>query len=79
GIERLQRREMIREEVRNALKPFYRHGELSKENYKYIYGRAVEKISKSSLPVVSRDVASLVGNYVKKLKGRQIHPAKSDV
>ncbi len=44
GIERLQRREAICEEVKNALKPFYRHKEISKENYKYIFSRAAEKV-----------------------------------
>ena len=44
GIERLQRREVICEEVKNALKPFYRHKEISKENYKYIFSRAAEKV-----------------------------------
>ena len=74
GIERLQRREAICEEVKKALKPFYKYKEISKESYKYIFSRAAEKISKSPLPVVSRDVASLVRNYVKKLKGRQSQP-----
>ena len=53
GIERLQRREMICEEVRNALTPFYRHGEISKENYKYIYGRAVEKVGMEDIAAIS--------------------------
>jgi hypothetical protein len=44
---------MICEEVRNSLKPFYRHGEISKENYKYIYGRAVEKVGMEDIAAIS--------------------------
>lgn len=44
GIERLKRKQLISDELKEALKPFYRHKEISKDDYKYIYGRAFEKV-----------------------------------
>ena len=45
GIERLRRNQQIQDEVKGALMIFYRHKEITKEEYKYIYTRAVKKAS----------------------------------
>ena len=42
---RLQRNQKISDEVSEALKPFYRYKEITKEQYKQIYKRAMEKVS----------------------------------
>lgn len=44
GIARLQRHEQIVDEVKLALKPFFRHGEITKDDYKVIMRKSVEKV-----------------------------------
>ena len=44
GIARLQRHEQIVDEVKLALKPFFKHGEINKDDYKLIMRKSVEKV-----------------------------------
>ena len=44
GIARLQRHEQIIDEVKLALKPFFKHGEIDKDDYKLIMRKSVEKV-----------------------------------
>ena len=44
GIARLQRHEQIVDEVKLALKPFFQHGEINKDDYKLIMRKSVEKV-----------------------------------
>ena len=44
GIARLQRHEQIVDEVKLALKPFFRRGEITKDDYKVIMRKSVEKV-----------------------------------
>lgn len=44
GIARLQRHEQIVDEVKLALKPFFKHGEITKDDYKLIMRKSVEKV-----------------------------------
>ena len=44
GIARLQRQQQIVDEVKLALKPFFRRGEVSKDDYKLIMKKSVEKV-----------------------------------
>lgn len=44
GIARLQRQQQIVDEVKLALKPFFRRGEITKDGYKLIMKKSVEKV-----------------------------------
>ena len=44
GIARLQRHQQILDEVKLALKPFYRQGKITKDDYKLIMKKSVEKV-----------------------------------
>ena len=44
GIARLQRHEQIVDEVKLALKPFFKHGKINKDDYKLIMRKSVEKV-----------------------------------
>ena len=44
GIARLQRHQQIVDEVKLALKPFYRQGKITKDDYKLIMKKSVEKV-----------------------------------
>jgi len=69
GIARLQRHEQIIDEVKLALKPFFKHGEIDKDDYKLIMRKSVEKIKESSSSVDRDRVSRLVKKYIKKIKG----------
>lgn len=69
GIARLQRHEQIVDEVKLALKPFFRHEEITKDEYKIIMRKSVEKIKESSSSVDRERVSRLVKKYIKKIKG----------
>lgn len=69
GIARLQRHEQIVDEVKLALKPFFKHGEINKDDYKLIMRKSVEKIKESSSSVDRDRVIRLVKKYIKKIKG----------
>lgn len=49
-------------EVEKALKPYYAHGEISKEDYKSIYNRAFEKVGVESV-FISRSQDSLCSDH----------------
>ncbi|XP_068673363.1 uncharacterized protein [Montipora foliosa] len=68
GIARLQRQQQIVDEVKLALKPFFRRGEVSKDDYKLIMKKSVEKIKESSSSVDRERVVRLVKKYIKKIK-----------
>lgn len=68
GIARLQRQQQIVDEVKLALKPFFRRGEVSKDDYKLIMKKSVEKIKESSSSVDRDRVVRLVKKYIKKIK-----------
>ena len=44
GIARLQRHQQIVDKVKLALKPFYRQGKITKDDYKLIMKKSVEKV-----------------------------------
>ena len=44
GIARLQRQQQIVDEVKLALKPFFKGGEVSKDEYKLIMKKSVDKV-----------------------------------
>ena len=44
GIARLQRHQQIVDEVKLALKPFYIQGKITKDDYKLIMKKSVEKV-----------------------------------
>ena len=44
GIARLQRHQQILDEVKLALKPFYIQGKITKDDYKLIMKKSVEKV-----------------------------------
>lgn len=69
GIARLQRNQQIVDEVKLALKPFYRRGEITKDDYKLIMKKSVEKIKESSSSVDRDRVGRLVKKYIQKVKG----------
>ena len=41
----MHRQQEIQDEVKVALKPYYYNKEITKEEYKYIYKRAVKKVN----------------------------------
>ncbi|KAJ7373658.1 hypothetical protein OS493_011267 [Desmophyllum pertusum] len=69
GIVRVQRHEQIVDEVKLALKPFFKQGEITKDDYKLIMRKSVEKIKESSSSVDRDRVCRLVKKYIKKIKG----------
>lgn len=69
GIARLQRQQQIVDEVKLALKPFFRRGEITKDGYKLIMKKSVEKIKESNSSVDRDRVGRLVKKYIKKIKG----------
>lgn len=68
GIARLQRQQQIVDEVKLALKPFFKRGEVSKDEYKLIMKKSVDKIKESSSRVDRERVVRLIKKYVKKIK-----------
>ena len=44
GIARLQRHEQIVDEVKLALKPFFQRGDITKDDYKLIMKKSVQKV-----------------------------------
>lgn len=50
GIVRLQRQQQIVDEVKLALKPFFRRGEITKDDYKLIMRKSVEKVCGILIP-----------------------------
>ncbi|XP_032222510.1 PHD and RING finger domain-containing protein 1 isoform X3 [Nematostella vectensis] len=75
GIARLHFHKQVVDEVRSALRPFLRHKEISKDEYKNIFKRAVDKIKESNHQVDRGRVASLIKKYVKKIKGQRCQPS----
>ncbi|XP_073245794.1 splicing factor, arginine/serine-rich 19-like [Porites lutea] len=72
GIARLQRHHQIVGEVKLALKPFYRQGKITKDDYKLIMKKRVEKIEESKSSVDRDRVGRLVKKYVQRIKGVEI-------
>ncbi|XP_036373620.1 protein SCAF11 isoform X1 [Megalops cyprinoides] len=75
---KLQIQEKAIQEVKTAIKPFYQNKEITKDEYKEIVRKAVEKVCHSkSGEVNSGKVANLVKAYVEKYK--HVRKNKSDV
>lgn len=55
GIARLQRQQQIVDEVKLALKPFFKRGEVSKDEYKLIMKKSVDKVRSLCFFLVVRD------------------------
>lgn len=77
GIARLQRQQQIVDEVKLALKPFFKRGEVSKDEYKLIMKKSVDKIKESSSSVDRERVVRLIKKYVKKIKNANVNASTS--
>ena len=64
GIARLQRHQQIVDEVKLALKPFYRQGKITKDDYKLVMKKSVEKVCEMFV----------LGDHLLKLKQNKLCP-----
>lgn len=71
-IDRLHRQARVEEEVKHALKAYYKHRDISKEEYKSILRRAVPQVTNSSSAIDPERIRSLVKKYVAKIKGQRV-------
>lgn len=56
------------DEVKNAIRPFFNNGQISKDDYREILKKCVPKVA-SSGEINPKKIGNLVGAYVKKVKG----------
>lgn len=67
-IDRLHRQARVEEEVKHVLKAYYKHKDISKEQYKSILRRAVPQITSSSSAIDPERIRSFVKKCVVKMK-----------
>lgn len=71
-LQKLNRQERVIEEVKIALKPFYKNKTISKEEYKDVLRRAVPKVCHSKNGEINPiKIQSLITAYVSKIKRRK--------
>jgi len=67
--EHLKKQEVAASEAKKALKPYFKNGVITKEEYKLILKRSVKKVVESQRTTTSSRVERLILKYVYKLKG----------
>lgn len=71
-LDRLHRQARVEEEVKHALKAYYKHRDITKDEYKGILRRAVPQVTNSSSAIDPERIRSLVKKYVAKIKGQRV-------
>ncbi|XP_032222513.1 serine/arginine repetitive matrix protein 2 [Nematostella vectensis] len=70
-LDKLHRQARVEEEVKLVLKVYFKHKEITKEEYKSILRRAVPQVANSSHSIDPERIRHLVKKYVAKVKGQR--------
>ncbi|PFX23675.1 serine/arginine repetitive matrix protein 2-like [Stylophora pistillata] len=71
-IDRLHRQARVEEEVKHVLKAYYKHKDISKEQYKSVLRRAVPQITNSSSAIDPERIRSFVKKCIAKMKKKRL-------